>query len=377
MKLEADDSRLTAYVLGELSPEETAEMDYAVAADPALKLAIEQIESTRGELSECLGVEQERLLPRQRNAILREARNAAGQGRSKELKSQRQAWQLWTWPLAAAAVVIATMFIVTLLPAPKNHGSGEQVGTETDAVRLEEFVAITANDRERDRLQLPLVAGRKSLTEVTQSIRESAKLPSQSQVRIEELLQGFPLDAKSSVALWKGCSVGIEVMSCPWSPSGSLVFVKIRGSREGDRMISVEYQADPESVISSELFGYELEENQRTRKPLPQRMAAGSEIYIAMVVNSKNDQLGRLSWSVDGEPAPELDLVRNPESEASSDSRFAALICSFALWLRGEKPEMIDEELILGLAREVAAESLVADRYDFLELVDQAMKLGK
>ena len=30
--------------------------------------------------------------------------------------------------------------------------------------------------------------------------------------------------------------------------------------------------------------------------------------------------------------------------------------------------------LILGLAREVAAESLVADRYDFLELVDQAVK---
>jgi hypothetical protein len=36
---------------------------------------------------------------------------------------------------------------------------------------------------------------------------------------------------------------------------------------------------------------------------------------------------------------------------------------------------MIDDSLILGLAREVAAESMVPDRYDFLELVDQAVKV--
>ena len=37
-------------------------------------------------------------------------------------------------------------------------------------------------------------------------------------------------------------------------------------------------------------------------------------------------------------------------------------------------PWAIDDTLILALARQVAAESLVSDRYDFLELVDQAVK---
>jgi hypothetical protein len=68
-------------------------------------------------------------------------------------------------------------------------------------------------------------------------------------------------------------------------------------------------------------------------------------------------------------------LVRNSGKETSSDSRFASLICGFGLWLREERPEIIDDAMILGLAREIAAESLVPDRYDFLELVDQAVKV--
>ena len=37
---------------------------------------------------------------------------------------------------------------------------------------------------------------------------------------------------------------------------------------------------------------------------------------------------------------------------------------------------MIDETLVLGVAREVAAGSIVADRYDFLALIDEATKLS-
>ena len=61
--------------------------------------------------------------------------------------------------------------------------------------------------------------------------------------------------------------------------------------------------------------------------------------------------------------------------EPSDDARFAALVCAFGLWLRGEGGGMIDEEVMLALAREVASGRMVADRYDFLNLIDEATKL--
>ena len=50
MKIEQDDPRLTAYVLGELSPQETRQFDHAIAGDPALKLAVKEIERAQAEL---------------------------------------------------------------------------------------------------------------------------------------------------------------------------------------------------------------------------------------------------------------------------------------------------------------------------------------
>jgi hypothetical protein len=82
-----------------------------------------------------------------------------------------------------------------------------------------------------------------------------------------------------------------------------------------------------------------------------------------------------LHGSVGGREASPLPLVREPEREPSDDARFAALVCAFGLWLRGEGGGMIDEEVMLALAREVASGSMVADRYDFLNLIDEATKL--
>ncbi len=373
MKIEKDDPRLTAYVLGELSAKEAKQFEHAIAGDPALKLAVNEIERTQADLLKFLGTETDTLLPRQRSAIMQAAREASGLGKIVSIKSHRKAFNIWTWPLAAAAVVTATMFIVTMIPAPNGDSNGN-VANGTDDVRSEEFVAVENGSHSRKNIGLPLVAGKKSLTQITRSIRDAGNLPSKQDVRIEEMLNAFPLDAKASVALWKGNSLGVEVVECPWSPSGNLVFVKIRGAKDRSTKLSVEFQSNEGSVVSSRLLGYELEENDRERKSMPQKLSAGQETMVALLVESKSNELGKLVWSVDGEAAPAVELVRDSEKDASSDTRFASLICGFGLWLRQEKPEIIDDALILGLAREVAADSLVADRYDFLELVDQAVK---
>lgn len=372
MKIEQDDPRLTAYVLGELSPKEAKQFDHAIAGDPALKLAVQEIERTQADLLKFLGSETDTLLPKHRSAIMRAAREASGADNVVSINTQRKAFNVWTWPLAAAAVVTATMFIVTMIPGPNGNSDGG-VANGTDGIG-EDFVAVENSAQSKKNIGLPIVAGNKSLTKITKSIRDGGNLPSRQDVRIEEMLNAFPLDAKGSVALWKGNSLGAEVIKCPWSPSGSLVFVKIRGAKDKSSELSVEFQSNENTVISSRLLGFELEQNNRERKEMPQRLSAGQETMVALLVEAKSDELGKLVWTVDGEAAPAVELIRDTENEASSDSRFASLICGFGLWLREEKPEMIDEALILGLAREVAAESLVADRYDFLELVDQAVK---
>ena len=374
MKIEQDDPRWIAYVLGELSAKEAKQFDHAIAGDPALKLALKEIERSQADLLKFLGTESDTLLPRQRSAIMQAAREASGSGKIFSMKPQRKEFNIWAWHLAAAAVVTATMFIVTMLPAPESGDSDRKVGNGSDKPSFDEFVAVENRGQARKSIGLPLIAGNKSLTQITRSIRELGNLPSRQDVRIEEMLNAFPLDTHGSVALLNGASLGAEVVECPWSPSGSLVFVKIRGARDRSSKLSVEFKSNDSSVISSRLLGYEIEENTRDRKSMPQELSAGQQTLIAILIEAKSQDIGQLVWSVNGQTAPIIELVRDSEKEASSDSRFASLICGFGLWLREEKPEIIDDSLILGLAREVAAESLVPDRYNFLTLVDQAVK---
>ena len=374
MKIEQDDPRWIAYVLGELSAREAKQFDHAIAGDPALKLAVKEIERSQADLLKFLGTESDTLHPRQRSAIMQAAKDVSNHDQIVSMMPQRKMFNVWTWPLAAAAVVTATMFIVTMLPAPETGDSDRKVGNGSNKPSFDEFVAVENRGQASKSMGLPLIAGNKSLTQITRSIRELGNLPSRQDVRIEEMLNAFPLDANGIVALLNGASIGAEVVECPWSPSGSLVFVKIRGARDRSAKLSVEFKSNDISVISSRLLGYEIEENTRDRKSMPQELSAGQETLVAILLEAKSQDLGQLLWSVDGQTAPVIELVRDSEKEASSDSRFASLICGFGLWLREEKSEIIDDSLILGLAREVAAESLVPDRYNFLTLVDQAVK---
>lgn len=374
MKIEQDDPRWIAYVLGELSAREAKQFDHAIAGDPALKLAVKEIERSQADLLKFLGTESDTLHPRQRSAIMQAAKDVSNPDQIVSMMPQRKMFNVWTWPLAAAAVVTATMFIVTMLPAPETGDSDRKVGNGSNKPSFDEFVAVENRGQASKSIGLPLIAGNKSLTQITRSIRELGNLPSRQDVRIEEMLNAFPLDTNGIVALLNGASIGAEVVECPWSPSGSLVFVKIRGARDRSAKLSVEFKSNDSSVISSRLLGYEIEENTRDRKSMPQELSAGQETLVAILLEAKSQDLGQLLWSVDGQTGPVIELVRDSEKEASSDSRFASLICGFGLWLREEKSEIIDDSLILGLAREVAAESLVPDRYNFLTLVDQAVK---
>lgn len=370
MKFHQEDPRLSAYLLGELSPEESEALEYAVAADPALRLALEEAERTQSELAELLGGETDKLLPRHRNEIMRAAKEAARKGQVSQLKSHRKARPNWFWPVAAAAVVALGIFAMTLIPAPNGGKGVKQVSTNDSSEGYPEI------SEEGNITRLPLDAVGKSLALVTRSVREDGKMPSKEDVRIQELLNAFPLQAKDSVALWKGCSLGVEILACPWKPSGSLVFAKLRTPDDGGHEISMQYRKNDGTVITHRVLGYQ-NSDAKSEVEMTRKMEPGAELFLAILVEAMGDELGSLAWTVDGEVAPEISLTRDLEKEPSDDARFAALVCIYGLWLRGEEPAVIDYEVMLGLAREVAADGLVPDRYDFLNLVDQTVKLAE
>ena len=103
--LHPDDSRLTAYVLGELAPEDAAAIERAAAADTGLRTKIQEITDVQDFLTGRLAASADPRLPRQRENIRRNPQ---------QTKSRRFAsLQIWIIP-AAAVVVLALAFLVIL-----------------------------------------------------------------------------------------------------------------------------------------------------------------------------------------------------------------------------------------------------------------------
>ncbi len=373
MKLHKEDPKLTAYALGELPPGEAVEVERAIAADPALRAAFAETEEIRQGLVEALGGETERLQPRQRDAIRRAAREAARQGKIENLNSHRQAQRTWMAPLAVAAVIIGGVFLLTLIPKPNGAGGTKPVTANNEPIK---GGGMEGQTEQGNTIHLPLKASGKSLDQITDAIRGEKRMPTKEEIRIPEILNSFPLRANGAVAVLDGCKLGVEIMPSPWQPSGSLVVVEILGAKDGPRDLSVEYRAEEGVVIGHRLIGYASEKSDQKASPFS-KVEANSRMLLVIQIESRDLRLGSLHWSAGEKEAPPLPLVREPEREPSDDARFASLVCAFGLWLRGESSGMIDQEIILALAREVATGSPVPDRYDFLNLIDEATKIPK
>lgn len=373
MKPDQEDSRLTAYVLGELSTAEAAAVKAAATADPSIRRAIKEIEQMSGHLSGVFGNGGEKLTTRNRQNILKAAKEAARQGKIIPLKSQRSAKKSWLVPIAAAAAISAGLFLLNSIPSPKTRKTAS-TASKIDAMSVEKSEGVRISRGDNISI-LPLEAGKRSLSQVTTAIRMENRLPTKDEVRIEEMLNAFPLKAKGSVALWQSCSLGAEIITCPWKPSGNLLIVSLQGAQNNESEVSLEFRANENSLLSHHLLGYS--NGKPTQKSVSTKsIAPGESFLLVMETVGNSTQLGELIWTVNGTEAPVLALVHEKDKEPSEDASFAALVSAFGLWLRGEGKPMVDDAVVLGLAREVAAGSIVPDRYDFLILVDQAMKLA-
>jgi hypothetical protein len=447
MKLHPEDPRLTAYLLGELPAGEAAAVERAAAADPAVRLALRELERVQLVLTDTLSGTGPALLPRQCENVRRAAREADREGKVVPLASHRRSWKPWLVPLGAAAGIALLITALTRIPAGPDspHASRQTPASERapwDEVPLEVALLpapgpahakpadapapvasaalagrIAARDLALERggdaflqkvnerlrtialpspsqlpdleprtmlsaadhpsLDLPIHAGRASLGWISHSIRSERTLPPRNAVRLEEILNAFPLRPAGAAAVSGGATLSVEAIPCPWKPSASLVLISFRGAADASLDVSATFTTDPNAVRRYRLLGFSQPAGASAPAKLPRRLPSGAVTSVVLEIEpiGTATALGKIGWTVGGNPAPSVPVNRQPDAEPSNDARFAALLCAFSQWLAGDGAGVIDASLVGALAREVDAPDLPPTRLELLGLVHQALQL--
>lgn len=415
MKLHPEDPRLTAYLLGEMSPEDSAAVELAAASDPALQAALRETEDVRNILTAALAPASDKLPSSQRATILQAARQVDLSGRTVSFKTHRKAWKPWLVPLAAAAAVGIGIFAIKNVPSirsgpvaadesprkavpPPSATPPPAVAIkdtpltvkETPAPRSPGAVAATDNPS----LDLPVLAGKPDLNAITQAIRTERKLPARDRVRLEEILNSFSIRlngltaiAREAKPIWHpdnrdagisahSATLATETLPCPWKPSATLLLISIRGNATNDAEAKCVFHPNQNTVFRYHLLGF----TGASETPLgktPAKLAARSSTTLAIEIepSTATGDLGSIEWTVNDQPATPISIARSGDNEPSDDARFAALACAWSQWLAGEQPGMIDADLLSALSREITSTDLPADRTDFLKLIEESLNL--
>ena len=408
MKLDPEDPRLTAYVLGELGPEEAAAVEQAVASTPPLQAEVESIRHARDFLTEHLTQPDEKLLPTQRETI----RQSANTRKILPIISLPERLQAWIIPASAAAVLAVATTILILTPGEKKPTVAKVTQTPVPAPiakatpppkpaapagtasSFSQRGSITA--AEFPTLDLPTQVVRPSLATISNSIRTDGKLPARESIHLEEILNNFTFRlngtaaiARSSTPQWHPderatglnahvATLTTEMIACPWKPSSTLLFISLRGGMQASQgaEVKVAYHANPDNVFRYHLLGFTgTNATPAGKSAAPPTSNSTVTLAIEIEPSKSGTELGSLVWSVGGSAAPEIHLIHRTDAAPSDDARLAALVCTYSQWLSGEQTGIIDADLVSALAREITSSTLSPERSDFLQLIEESLHL--
>ncbi|MEO5715221.1 MAG: hypothetical protein ABIT37_17210 [Luteolibacter sp.] len=417
MKLHPEDPRLTAYLLGELGPEDSAAVELAVAADPALQAALRETEGVRDILANTFApAAADQLLASQRATVMQAARQTDLSGKTVPFTTHDRTWKPWLIPLAAAAAVTVGVFAIRYSPVKKSSTvttvapSREKPATQSTppAVAVKEAPVVPAPEKEiplphstgavaaaeSPSLDLPVLSRNQDLSGLIQTIRTERKLPARDRVRLEEILNSFSYRLNGVTAIARApkptwhpdnrqegltahtATLATETLPCPWKPSATLLLVSIRGNATDDADAKVVFHPNQKTVFRYHLLGFTASSESSGGKT-PTKLAAKSATTLAIEIepSTATGDLGSIGWTVNGEPATTVSIARSGDNEPSDDARFAALVCAYSQWLAGEQSSMIDGDLLSAFSREITSTSLPADRADFLKLIEESLHL--
>ncbi|MES2475292.1 MAG: hypothetical protein V4640_05900 [Verrucomicrobiota bacterium] len=403
MTPDSDDSRLTAHLLGELEAGESGAIESTLAADPGLRHEASEIRSVCDLLKTDLAPGAETLLPAQRENIRRAINQRA-------TPSSLATFQRWFIPAAAAAVLAIGTFtfihmsgkvkpeVVVARPV-ESSTANEVAKTATPAVAIPprpDIRSAPLSPTDSPSLALPVIAARGNLEAISNSITTAGAMPSAESVRLEEILNNFPLRLAGTAAIARGeanawhpdnrqagmtrhvATLGTELIACPWKPSAKLLIISLRANARTDSSVKLTYHPNPATVLRYRLLGFQPAAGASATAAWPERLPAGSFVNLAVEIEpatAASADLGSLEWSADGASAPAVSLVHRKDAEPSDDARFAALVCLWAQWLVGTKSGLIDAEMVAALAREISSATLAPERMDFLVLINSSLQL--
>jgi hypothetical protein len=350
MTLHPDDPRLSAWVLGELPADEAEAVTRAVAADPALQAAADELRGVASFLDRTFAAPA--LRPEQREAVRRAGRTTV------EFPVRRKGFPHWQTLLATAAVITLGVFFLSrveterqpqlgkaLDPAPPptvRPATGEPASARGQrAPDLDSGPAVAAADfsqvklpaaaplplRGASEIDLPLVVGRASYDSVRGWIQEKNQLPPKDSVRIEELANAFPLPAAEETESFAGLRVACVSMASLWSGPGRLVGVQIANESDQPRRVSWAFRPAPGSRDG----GVRILASTGGEASVPATLPAGQRTLVLIELASAAGEAGDLVVSSEGRSR------RIPAVETKAPGlQQAALVAAFGLWLRGE-----------------------------------------
>lgn len=418
MKISHDDPRLSAFLLGELPAAEAAAVEHAVAADPALRLSLDELRRVASLLEGTLSTAPPALRPVQREAVLRAVRHADSEGKVVELASARRGLRPWFTVIGAAAAVVLAVTLASKVAGPRKPGGqsgggavelallpmpgpvvegGEAAtpggGASTESVRTAQreelqkdpggFLDEVSRQLTRDPLpdparlpslkplpplqsgaevSLPVVVGHASYGWVRGWVRDRAALPPKDAVRLEELVNTFPVETDGK----EGEPMSIGTAACPWNPSAVLVAATLRAPDGRDA--SVNWSFEPAEGARIRLIA----SPGSTTGRLPDRLPAGRPVTVLLEVvpPAGADRAGVLKLELDGEFSGRI--VGLPGESASPSMRQLGLMAAFGMWLRGEGLDAPAMEAIL----EAAGTDADPGRSDSRRLVRQALDVA-
>lgn len=387
MKLTPDDPRLSAYLLGELPSAESAAVERAVAADPALRLALDELRGTVDFLERTLSTAPVGLRADQREAIRRAGREADAAGKIIELASARRGRNPWYAAIGAAAAVVVAIGLMSKIAGPggrlsQRNSSGpaadeiallpmhvpssgggstaaaggtggtfvasapvpQETGAYLDRVARRLVVEPLPDATKLPRvqpvpgftsaseIQLPSVVGYASYAWIRYWMAEKDGLPPRDMVRIEELVNAFPLPVR------EGASVASA--RCPWNPQGWLVACTLEGPRD------FTWSFRPVAGATARLLAAPGTGKDPGTTRLPENRTV--TVLLEVVPGADGTELGEFEIrSAGGETTRFLAVSRDGDE---AGMRQLGLMAAFGLWLRGEGIETGEMNAILDAA---------------------------
>ncbi|MEY2530576.1 MAG: Ca-activated chloride channel [Verrucomicrobiota bacterium] len=422
-----DDSKLTAYALGELSDEEEANIEAKLQHSPEG----ERIVAETQELGQMLKSEYETAL----------GKEAPAPTNLIDIRDDPWFWSI-ARPLAFAAVLaLAAVIAILVIPwkremapvAPQIVPQSTDVQTEVDFQNPEsEFVTGSgdvAADRRAENARsesagndvaenpflavrdyphstFPIAVGRTSYPNIERSIKEGS-LPPKNAVRIGEMINYFSYDYPQPSGS-EPFSVNGDVAGCPWNSSHRLVRIGVQGrnTSTGGRSaiakdVSVEVDFNPARVVSYRLIGYEKgpvgKEDSKVAKSDSGEIPPGhtaTALYEIVPVGEaierstsprRTDELLKVKLHYKKRGGAESEAMERSIADneatfesASPDFKFAAAVAEFGMILRESE---FKGNATLGAVLEWAQHGKGVDsdgrRFGFIELARKTQSLKK